>query len=219
MALQLSLQTLQIGKTSVSLLVPDDQSVLEEYRKRFLENNQTPFPYWAKIWPASIALSVFLDKNPAYYAGSQVMELAAGLGLPSLVAARKAANVNCTDYMQEAVTVIQQSAQYNRLTNLQSSVLDWNVIPSEKKADVILLSDINYDPEDFKQLDRLVRTFLHLNMTVILSTPQRLMAKPFISGLMEYSSHQESIPVLQNSEEIFISVLVLKSISTHIGPG
>lgn len=46
------------------------------------------FPYWSKCWPSAIALSNFIAKNQALIQDKQVLELATGLGLPSLVAAR-----------------------------------------------------------------------------------------------------------------------------------
>ena len=61
------------------------------------------FPYWSKVWPSAEALALFILQHPEYIAGKMVVELGAGLGLPSLVAAQMAASVLCTDYEPEAV--------------------------------------------------------------------------------------------------------------------
>ena len=72
--------------------------------------------------------------------------LAAGLGLPSLLAARYAYEVHASDHIPEAVELMKRSADLNGILNMKCSLLDWNCLPENIRTDILLLSDINYDP-------------------------------------------------------------------------
>jgi len=210
MTLPLQLQTYHWDNDQLQLYVPDPQAVQAQYQSQKEVNSNTPFPYWAKIWPAAVAMGSFLLQHPEYITGKKVLELAAGLGLPSLIAARYATEVWCSDYIAEAVAVVQQSAHYNHIQNIYGTVLNWHHLPQSLTADVLLLSDINYDPDEFKALYAVLINFLKKGTTIILSTPQRLMAKPFVERLLQWCIHRQEITVQQDEAAIPISLFVLK---------
>jgi predicted nicotinamide N-methyase len=203
----LQLQTFQFGNQTVHLYVPDPLQVQQNFTQLLKKNPTTASPYWSQVWPAAISLCGFLAKHPDYIHNKKVVELAAGLGMPSLLAAAYAKEVICSDYIQEAVDIAQQSIAYNKLTNIHCSKLDWNQLPESLTADVLLLSDINYEPTAFETLFNVLQRFLNNGSTIILSTPQRIMAKPFIERLLPWCIHQEEIVVQEN---ILTAVLVLK---------
>ena len=174
------------------------------------ENKQASFPYWAQVWPAAIALAQFVVNHPKYTKNKTVLELAAGLGLPSLAAAPLAKNVACTDYITTAVEVAQQSANYNGFDNVQCYTLDWNALPHDLETEVLLLSDVNYEPQQFEVLYNVMQRFLQKGTTILLSTPQRLMAKPFILQLLPFCVVQQQAYVQQPKEEVAITILVLQ---------
>jgi predicted nicotinamide N-methyase len=204
MLFSLHLQTMELAGTPVAIFVPELDAV-----KAMYEEGAIHFPYWSQVWPAAKALAQFLLLNPSYTNGKSVLEIGAGLGLPSLVAARNAARVLCTDHVPEAVAVARQSAEHNRLQNFTADVLDWQHLPKGLKADVLLLSDINYEPAAFDTLQKVIAAFLQGGTTIVLSTPQRLMARTFIAPLLANCTRQEEIVVLQKESEVPITVLVL----------
>ena len=53
-------------------------------------------PYWAELWPSGVALARAVETLDLR--GSRVLELGAGLGLPSLAAALCGADVLATDW-------------------------------------------------------------------------------------------------------------------------
>lgn len=195
---------------TINLLVPEEAAVKEWYEAACNTDEQALFPYWAKLWPAAIGLCSYLTANTHFIQGKTLLETGAGLGLPSLLAARYALQVYCTDISPEATTIVKQSAAQNNLHNLEAFTLDWNNIPPTLQPQVLLISDVNYDPEVFDILYNFLQHFLKAGTTVVLSTPQRLMAKPFIERLMAYCSHQQVVPVTTANENIDISVLVLQ---------
>ncbi len=202
------LQSFLFGEVSIKLWVPAPEAVQHRVS---LEPEGATFPYWAKLWPAAIALSRFITANPALVAHKKVLELAGGLGLPGMVAAHCAHEVMFSDYVPDAVTMMQASIALNSLTNTTCRLIDWYALPGEITADVLLLSDVNYDPAAFEVLYRVLKGFLDRDTTIILSTPQRLMARPFMERLLPYCIKQEEMLVDLKREEAWISVLVLRS--------
>jgi predicted nicotinamide N-methyase len=205
-----TLQSFQFGEYRLQAYVPDAAALQQWYTLEKEKNGTTPFPYWAKVWPASLALCRFIAEQPHYIQNKNVLELAAGLGLPSLLSSQFATEVICSDYINDAVETMQASIEHNKLLNVHSHLLDWNHLPADLKTDVLLLSDINYDPEVFDLLFQLIEQFITAGTTILLATPQRIMAKPFIEQLMKYCLLQNEIEVNEKEMKTICSVLVLK---------
>jgi predicted nicotinamide N-methyase len=210
MDLELELQYIAIGNTMVKLFVPLPERVKNAYLMQKAEAEHTPFPYWAKVWPSAIALSEYILKHPDIMAGKEVVELAAGLGLPSLVAAPYAKTICCSDYLPEALAVVNKSIAANNFSNVYTQLLDWNHLSKNITPDVLLLSDINYDLQEFNTLQKILLDFLHRDTIILLSSPQRLMAKTFIQRLLPWCAHMEEITVSYKGVQTLISVFVLK---------
>jgi methyltransferase-like protein 23 len=208
---ELELQYVTIGNTSVKLFVPLPERVRAVYLKQKAENEHTPFPYWAKLWPSAIGLSTFILKHPSMLSGKIVVELAAGLGLPSFVAAKYAQRVCCSEYLTEAIEVINRSIAANNFSNIDSRLIDWNNIPGDLTPDVLLLSDINYAPQEFNMLQRVLIGFLNRGTTILLSSPHRLMAKTFVEALLPWCTYTEEIATTYNGVTTLTSVFVLKN--------
>ncbi len=196
------------GENTITVLLPEENAVQEWYNSNCKQADAF-FPYWAKVWPAAMGMCSYLAQNPHLIKGKIVLELAAGLGMPSLLAARWASTIACTDITAEAVAVVQQAAAKNDLHNLEAFTLNWNETPPSLPQ-VVLLSDVNYDPRVFEELYDVMVRFLTAGVTIILSTPHRLIAKPFISRLIPFCVHQQLVGVQADSEFMDISILVLR---------
>ncbi|MDB5206759.1 MAG: methyltransferase protein [Flavisolibacter sp.] len=205
MSFLLHLKQFLVQGRCIELFVPDVEEVQAAYKKEAIA-----FPYWSQVWPAAIALSEFLLSHPQYTHNKKVLELAGGLGLPSIIAARNAVSVISSDYIPEAVEAIQRSAKHNGIKNLRALTLDWHSLPQDIVADVLLLSDINYDPAVFALQQQLINSFLNKGTIVILSTPQRLVAKEFITPLSSSCIVQEEVAVEKENEQVLITVMVLR---------
>ncbi len=203
-----SINAFQFEQQTIYLAVPDVEAVQESYRR-----GDISFPYWSKVWPAAIALANFITSHFHYIQNKKVLELAAGLALPSLAAAKYAASVRCTDHEAATLEFINASLKKNSITNVNIDVLDWKHLPANIEAEVLLLSDVNYEPSNFASLQALLQGFLQQSTTIILSTPQRLMSKPFIESLLPFCVHQEEAQVQDNAAPVAISLLVLKAIN------
>lgn len=199
------LENVQLATQDIALFVPEKKAVKTAYQEGLI-----PLPHWSQVWPAAKALALFILQHPFYIEEKLVVELGAGLGLPSLVAAHHAAAVFCTDKVPEAVATVQKSILHLHLKNMTAEVLDWQHLPPGIEADVLLLSDINYEPSAFAAMQEVIEFFLQKETTILLSTPQRLMAKDFIALLLGHCTRQEEITVLHDAKNVVITTLVLE---------
>jgi predicted nicotinamide N-methyase len=206
MSFPLYLKKFQLQGKTIELFVPDPSLVQQRFRQ-----GDIPFPYWSQVWPSALALGDFLLRNINLIKNKRIVELAAGLGLPSMIAAKYASHVLCSDYHAEPVAIMQQSALHNGLNNLHAKILNWQSLPGDLQADVVLLSDINYEPKEFEQQYHLINSFLQKNTLIILSTPQRLAGKKFIEQLLPLCKHQEEIIGFSEENEVVINVFVLRN--------
>lgn len=209
MNLSYFIQSFSFGDIRLQLCVPDENAVREKYLEQQQQGLKPEFPYWAKLWPASIGLCNYIADHPQLVKDKMVVELAAGLGLPSVLACSLAKKVMCSDYQQEALDVIQQSATLNNISNLECRLIDWSNYPENLQADIVLLSDINYDPVQFNILLKLIKSLLNKGTIIVVSTPQRIMARPFIAALLPYCTAKQTdcVEIDGKQTEIFIMQL------------
>lgn len=193
-------KTYHFNNISITLALPEEEKLRIDWQEKRLSH----FPFWGKCWPAAEAMASFLVAYSHLIQGKKVLELAGGLGLPSLVAANFALEVCCSDYLPEPLAYVKASAIANNITNISTAIINWQQLPENIQTDVLLLSDVNYDPADFEALDKLLQYFLERKTLILLSTPQRIMGKAFIKKWIPYQQQQETIAP-------DISLFVLKS--------
>jgi predicted nicotinamide N-methyase len=191
------------------LYVPDDNLVQSIYHRALMNDPNTPFPYWAKIWPAAKATTSFLQKEPQWVNNKQVLEIGAGIGLPSFTIADKTSSIIISDYSTDAVDLMQKNIKHLNIKNASAICLDWNDFPSNIIADTILLSDINYDPNQFEALNNLILHFLNQGSTLIIATPQRIMATPFVQLLQTNIKKMYTQEVQHENQVLAISICIL----------
>jgi predicted nicotinamide N-methyase len=206
--MQYPLQLTQISAEK-AIYVPAYDAVKAIYTDLLAVDTATPFPYWAKVWPSSIALHNLLKKHPSLIRDKTVLELGAGVGLPALMIADITKSIIISDYNSKAVELLQKNIAHLQLQNVQAMQLDWNTIPENITAEVVILSDVNYDPTQFETLTKLIEKFIHQGCTIILSTPQRIMASPFVLELASYIVAEYLELVDENGVTKEISILVL----------
>jgi len=202
---------LQYFNQDLNLWIPNLEQIKISYEQELINQPATPFPFWAKLWPASIALTDFLQSNTHWVENKKILEIGAGIGLPSFSIATLAKEVLISDHAADAIVLMNKNINHLQLTNTSAACLDWNHFPNEIKADTILLSDVNYDPEQFEQLLNLLKRFIAEGSTIILATPQRIMGVPFVKSLASYITDSHVCSVKENEQAIDISILILSN--------
>ena len=96
-------------------------------------------PYWAELWPAALALVEALPD----VRGLRVVELGCGLGVPSLVAASRGADVTAVDWAEDAIGLLRENATRNGLT-LHAERRDWRE-PWDERFDLVIAADVLYE--------------------------------------------------------------------------
>lgn len=194
-----------------SLFIPVPELVKPTYEDLLAVNPDTPFPFWARVWPAAKALTAFLLTEPQWIEGKHVIEIGAGLGLPSFAIAAKTASLIISDHAPEAVALLQKNIRHRKLEHVEALCLDWNHFPEHLEADTLLLSDINYAPDEFGALLQLIRNFLGKGTDIILATPQRLIANKFVDALQPYIIRTEAQMIEEGGQPVPVSIFLLST--------
>jgi predicted nicotinamide N-methyase len=134
-------------------------------------------PYWAELWASGIALAGVVPTLGV--AGRRVVELGAGLGLPSLAAALCGADVLATDWADDAVALLRANARRNSI-RLRVKRVRWDAAdPLVRMApwDFVLCADVLYEQRNATQLLELLP---RLGGEVVLADPGRPFARAFL---------------------------------------
>ena len=206
--MQYPTQLIQISAEK-AIYTPLYDQVQDIYASLLKLDPTTPFPFWAKLWPSSIALLDILKTHPHLIQNKHVLEIGAGIGLPSLMMAPIIKSIQLSDHDLEAVALLKKNIEYLQLQNAEALQLDWKNVPKNMNPDVVILSDVNYDPTQFDPLVALIDKFIKQGCTIILSTPQRIMASPFVQRLEAYIIERHEAIVDENGIPKEISILVL----------
>ena len=101
--------------------------------------------FWARVWPAGLALARFVIAKPTLVAGTNTLEIGAGLGPGAIAAALAGATrVVATDIEPKALDFVAQSARDNSVA-VETAAWDWNQRPpplARGPFDVILAGDV-----------------------------------------------------------------------------
>ena len=147
--LNLIAKPIGIGGTKLELLsVENIEPILAELEEKGPDALES-FPYWIKIWEASIVLAAHLseqdlDKNKT------VIELGAGMGVIGFFLAAFGFPVTLSDINEDALKLMKKNASRNSLDNVVIRKLDWNNFESPGKYDIVCGAELAYRRTDIK---------------------------------------------------------------------
>jgi predicted nicotinamide N-methyase len=134
-------------------------------------------PYWAELWPSGLALAQHVSRRELH--GLKVVELGCGLGLPSLAAAARGADVLATDWAEDATELLRRNADRNGVF-LRVARVRWSEPEPLLRAapwDIVLGADLLYEARNAEQLAELLP---QLGGEMLLAEPGRPYAKEFL---------------------------------------
>ena len=162
------------GRTLTLLRPPSAEELIDEQAfaaEEFL-------PYWAELWPSGIALAEHVATLDVR--GLRVLELGAGLGLPSLAAALRGADVLATDWAEDAVALLRANAERNHI-RLRAELARWDEpVRFGTGWDLVLAADVLYEQRNAEQLSHLLRQLDARE--ILLAEPGRPFAKGFLAA-------------------------------------
>ena len=135
-------------------------------------------PYWAELWSSGVALAGVV--STLELAGARVLELGAGLGLPSLAAALRGADVLASDWAEDAVALLRENAARNDIA-LRVERVRWDKpdpLVREASWDLVLGADLLYEQ---RNADQLIELLPRLGPEILLADPGRPFTRSFLA--------------------------------------
>jgi len=134
-------------------------------------------PYWAYLWPASLAMSAAMLRHP-WPDGTAVLELGAGVGLVGLAALAAGYRVTITDYDPTAVDLALYNARQHGFDRVRGEALDWRQ-PGTERYPVLLGCELLYEDRNHDLLINVCRTLLTLDGVAWFGDGGRVRAERF----------------------------------------
>ena len=181
-------ETVELAGRELTLLRPANADALID--EEAFDDDEF-LPYWAELWASGVALAAAV--GAADLAGARVLELGAGLGLPSLAAAIRGADVLATDWAEDAVELLRVNARRNRVV-LRAERVRWDdpaLLLADAPWDLVLGADLLYESRNADQLLALLPV---LGADVLLADPGR----PFVRGFLEHAAERWAIDTTQD---------------------
>ncbi len=168
-------EQIAVGDLQLTLLRPADPEALVD-EEAFAADEF--LPYWAELWPSSVALAHLvcgLDVE-----GARVLELGCGLGLPSLVAALRGADVVASDWSADAIELLARNADANG-ARLRAVVAAWSdpAALASEEFDLVLAADVLYEERNVAALLRALGRLARCDGSALVVDPGRRHATGF----------------------------------------
>ncbi len=170
----------------LTLHIPDPDVVKNMYEMEMLNDPKIPFPYWTRIWPAAKGLAAYLLEAPEWIKGKAVLEMGAGIGVPSFAVAHLTGRSIVSDNDPDAVELVRQNIKQLELSHIRAEQIDWNRAAILENVETLLLSDINYDPNQFKSLISMIEGYKAQGTDIIITSPIRMSTGPFYEALTKF---------------------------------
>jgi predicted nicotinamide N-methyase len=155
-------EPIRVGEVELTLVRPaEPESLLDE--GAFADDEF--MPYWAELWPAGLALA---HELPERLDGARVVELGCGLGVPSLVAAARGAQVTAVDWAADAIALLRENAARNKVS-VDAVHADWRRF--DGSFDLALAADVLYEARNVEPLARLLSRIAPLSLVGLAGRP------------------------------------------------
>jgi predicted nicotinamide N-methyase len=139
-------------------------------------------PYWAELWPSGVELAYAVSTRKL--GGAHVVELGCGLGLPSIAASLGGGRVLATDRTSDATEATAENARRSAAV-VETAVCSWaepDVIVDRAPWDLVLASDVLYEPRNASGLLDLLPRLVNDSSEVWIADPGRPLVDDFLAA-------------------------------------
>jgi SAM-dependent methyltransferase len=172
------------GRT-FELLGPDEyERLLDDPRVLARFQHDEFMPYWAEFWPASLLLADEVASWPPVdpsISAPLLLEIGCGLGLVGLVAASRGYRVIASDYDDDALAFVVESARHNNLPTPETRFVDWREFYPDLELDRIVAAEILYEARNLRPVAEFLRNHLKPDGEAIIVDANRSTADNFES--------------------------------------
>ena len=210
---ELGLMPIAIGEKKLELYVIRNWDVFVNNLAEKGEEYIKEFPFWVRIWEASIVLAdhlirIGLEKK------KEILEIGAGMGVTGLFLGAFGHKVTITDYEEDALELLRMNVEQNGLTNVSVRKLDWNNPDLTERYDIICGSELVYNETSIGPIINLFRKYLQPEGTVFLSHDFRRMCMIKFIGMVPGRFEIENIAKTSRGDDklhkVIIHILRLK---------
>ena len=170
--------------------------------------NVQEFPFWIKLWEASMVLAHVVASMPAKN-NETLLELGAGMAAPGLVAAASGYDVTLSDYEPHILDFERVSAAVNGFDAVQFRMLDWLSPPDIEPFDRIIGAEILFREEFFQPLLDVFKKYLKDDGEIYMAHDMRRQSVPKFLNLAQHDFKiNVQKQILTNDEGEKITVLI-----------
>ena len=138
-------------------------------------------PYWADIWPSSVALAGVVSALRGD--GKRALELGCGLGLVTIAALRAGFDVLATDYYEDALLFARRNGLSATGREPRTRHADWRAFPTDVgKFDLVLASDVLYEREYATLVAEAIVATLAPGGVALVADPGRVALLSFVTA-------------------------------------
>ncbi len=193
--------TVEVGARTYRIVHP--ASVDDLLDEEDFEHDER-LPYWAELWPSAVALGRSLAREDL--AGLRVVELGCGVGLPSVVALDRGAQVLSTDHNEAALDFVAHNAREELGRQPGTALLDWfsPELDGLGSFDLVFAADVLYERRNVPALADLVPKLLAPGGEALFADPRRPPTPSFLEamGTRGFRVSTEGSTVEQGGREV-----------------
>ncbi len=166
--IELEPKALAIGGRRLEILCVKNLEPLVAELEEYGSNGVKHFPFWVKIWEASIVLTdrlvhMNLDKGP------EILEIGAGMGITGLFLGAFGHRVTITDNNPDALSLVEKNAAHNGIQTVKVASLDWHKPQNRKTFEIICGSELIYRKSDVEPVIHILKQNLSPGGTAYLA--------------------------------------------------
>ncbi|XP_030362355.1 methyltransferase-like protein 23 [Strigops habroptila] len=157
--------------------------------------------YGTYVWPCAVVLAQYLWARRGSLPGKRVLEVGAGVSLPGMLAAKCGAEVMLSDSeeLPRCLQSCRRSCLLNGLPHVPVLGLTWGRVSPEllslPPVDIILGSDVFFDPKDFEDILTTVCFLLEKNPHAQFWTTYQVRSADWSIEALLYKWKLRSIPI------------------------
>ena len=155
------------------------------------------WPLFGLLWPSSIILASTVIQMQL--GGMRVLEIGCGLGFSSIVLHGKGIDITASDYHPLAGAFLDTNISNNHLPPIQYQNGNWEIDnPLLGKFDLIIGSDVLYEPAHSKNVCEFIGKHSEKNVQVIIVDPNRSNRSRFTQNMqaLGYNYYSERFSMM-----------------------
>jgi len=183
---QVKFETITIGKHPFEIRSLKDRQQYDDPVGESKKAGVSPasWPLFGVVWPSGVMLADVMDTYPTN--GLRILEVGCGLGLASMVVHNHGADITASDYHPMAEQFMDKNIALNKFAPMKFAIIDWCKIDKNLgKFDLIIGSDVLYEPNHPATLAKFVERHAGENCKVIIVDPGRRQRTEFTKRMID----------------------------------